>query len=95
MDDFRNLRKIALGDFFPELPFFSNRDMSPSTFTFNKGSVIHMKKYSILLAALLAMTAVASCEKKAPAPKPVAPATAPAPAAAPTADPMKPADATA
>lgn len=94
MDDFRNLRKIAFGDFFPELPFFSNRDMSPSTFTFNKGSVIHMKKYSILLAALLAMSAVTACEKKA-APKPAAPASTPAPAAAPAADPMKPADAAA
>jgi hypothetical protein len=46
-----------------------------------------MKKYSILLAALLAMTAVAACEKKANAP-----ATAPA---APAEDAAKPADATA
>lgn len=57
---------------------------------------INMKKYSILMAALLAMTAVAACEKKAEAPAtapaPAAPATAPA---APATDAAKPADAAA
>jgi hypothetical protein len=53
-----------------------------------------MKKYSILLAALLATTAVTACEKKAQkAAAPMAPATAPtAPA---TSEAPKPADAAA
>ncbi len=44
-----------------------------------------MKKYSVLFAALLALTAVAACGKKE----------APKPAAAPAADAAKPADAAA
>jgi len=54
-----------------------------------------MKKYSVLFAALLALTAVSACQKKESAPKPATPApadagktgdtTAPAPVPAPAA----------
>lgn len=52
-----------------------------------------MKKYSLLLASLLALTAIAACEKKPePAPAP-APQTAPAPADQKAADPAQPTEA--
>ncbi|GEM_PF-3037933 len=49
-----------------------------------------MKKYAILLASILAIAAIAACQKKeAPAVAPAAPAAAPADAAAPAEAPKK------
>ena len=85
MEDFPNLRKIASGGEILVLDcYFPIHGKTP---TLQKGNVTHMKKYSTLLAALLVMTAVTACEKKA-----ATPATAPA---APAADAAKPADAAA
>jgi len=56
-----------------------------------KRKLKYMKKYSILLAAMLALTAVSACEKKTVTPPPAAAPMAPAPDAMKPAEPMAPA----
>ena len=57
--------------------------------TLEKGNLSDMKKYSILIATLLALTAVTACQKK----DQTVPVPAAAPAAAPAAEAPKAADA--